>query len=780
VTCVTSTDAAITSESVALPQHSDAGVSATLPSTTASHDGLLPPGYELLGELGHGGMGVVYKARQVKANRVVALKMLRIGAHAAPADLRRFRTEAEAVARVQHRGIVQVFDVGEHRGMPFFSLEFCPGGSLADRLRERPLPPREAAEIVEVLARAVHAAHEGQVLHRDLKPSNVLLASDGTPKIADFGLAKKLDDEGQTQSGAVMGTPSYMPPEQARGRVAELGPCADVYALGAVLYECLIGRPPFKAATVAETLVQVLGDDPVPPRRLNPAVPYDLETICVKCLAKEPARRYPTARALADDLRRYRAGEPITARPAGRLERAAKWAKRRPALAALLGVTLLAIVALSVLSAHLVKLAAAAEKERQEAVKQTAIAEGKEQEALRQAHKAEKARDFLVSIFKISETNVRGGNVTAREILKEAEERIPREFGDHPKLQEELLAAIADINHSIALTVPRAMILEARGTVHLLSARGVPKPAVPQALLYLEDRLNLAADARVQLVFLSDLHKERLKPAHAATVGLKGCEPEEAVGERLDDDVMMTFVRLPRGTFYMGWDGPENPGKKTEIKEEFEIAVHTVTQGQWQAVMGNNPSFFSRTGGGSARVKDISDEELKLFPVEQVFWENALEFIKRLNERERQRGGEWLHRLPTSAEWEYACRGGAASEEQCSYHFYFAMPTNDLSFAQANFDGGYPFGSAPKGTYLGRPVRVGSYPPNKLGLCDMHGNVWQWCRDPLGGGSERVDRGGGWFNGGSICRAAHVAKDTPTDRYIAQGFRLVRVRSGGK
>jgi WD40 repeat protein/tetratricopeptide (TPR) repeat protein len=294
-----------------------------------------PPGYELLGELGRGGMGVVYKARQISLNRTVALKMIRAAGHASAADLARFRTEAEAIARLQHPHIVQVFEVGEHQGTPFFSLEFCPGGSLANRLTGTPLPPRQAAELVEVLARAMQAAHLAGIIHRDLKPGNILLGADGTPKITDFGLAKKLDEAGQTGSGALLGTPSYMAPEQARGRGKEIGPATDVYALGAILYECLTGRPPFQGPNSAEILLQVIADEPIAPRRLQPGVPRDLETICHKCLHKEPARRYTSARDLADDLRRFLEGVPIQARPSGPAERFGRWCRRHPARAGL-------------------------------------------------------------------------------------------------------------------------------------------------------------------------------------------------------------------------------------------------------------------------------------------------------------------------------------------------------------------------------------------------------------------------------------------------------------
>jgi tRNA A-37 threonylcarbamoyl transferase component Bud32 len=305
--------------------------------------------YEVLEELGRGGMGVVYKARQKRLNRVVALKMILAGGHASAEELARLRTEAEALGRLQHPNIVQVHEVGEHQGKPFFSLEFCPGGSLDKRLAGSPLPPPEAAALTQTLARATHAAHRAQVVHRDLKPANVLLRADGTPKITDFGLAKKLDDDaGPTRPGETMGTPSYMAPEQAEGG-REVGPAADVYALGAILYELLTGRPPFKAATPFDTLRQVVTAEPVPPRQLNPKVPADLETVCLKCLRKEPGRRYPSAEHLADDLGRWQRGEPVQARPVGAAERLLKWARRRPAVAALLAaLAVLGAVALAV------------------------------------------------------------------------------------------------------------------------------------------------------------------------------------------------------------------------------------------------------------------------------------------------------------------------------------------------------------------------------------------------------------------------------------------------
>ncbi|HEX5270307.1 MAG TPA: protein kinase [Gemmataceae bacterium] len=303
------------------------------------------PGYEILGELGRGGMGVVYRARQTRLNRTVALKMIRGGDDAGPDELARFRREAEAVAHLRHPNIVQIYEVGDVQGAPFFSLEYVDGGSLAGKLRGVPQPPRQAARMSETLARAVHHAHERGVIHRDLKPANILLDSDGAPKVTDFGLAKRLEgDPGQTGTGAILGTPMYMSPEQAQGKTKEVGPATDVYALGAILYDMLTGRPPFRGETVMDTLLQVQTVEPVPCRRLQPGVPADLETICLKALAKSAPRRYPSAEAMADDLARFLNGEAIRARPVAAWERAWKWARRRPALAALTAACVLALV----------------------------------------------------------------------------------------------------------------------------------------------------------------------------------------------------------------------------------------------------------------------------------------------------------------------------------------------------------------------------------------------------------------------------------------------------
>ncbi len=305
--------------------------------------------YEIVRELARGGMGVVFRARQMSLNRTVALKMILAGQLANETEVLRFHAEAEAAASLDHPGIVPVYEVGQHQGQHFFSMGFVQGQALSQRLSDGPLPARQAATLLAEVAEAIEYAHRRGVIHRDIKPANILIDESGHPRLTDFGLAKRVQgDSGLTGSGQIMGTPSYMPPEQARGQRSEVGPAADVYALGATLYCMVTGRPPFQAATAIETVLMVISEEPVPPRRLNASVPRDLETITLKCLQKEPARRYKTAGAVALDLRHFLRGEPILARPAGAIERAGKWVKRRPLVAALIGLSSAALVGLIV------------------------------------------------------------------------------------------------------------------------------------------------------------------------------------------------------------------------------------------------------------------------------------------------------------------------------------------------------------------------------------------------------------------------------------------------
>ncbi|MEZ5944030.1 MAG: protein kinase [Planctomycetaceae bacterium] len=301
--------------------------------------------YELLEEIARGGMGIVYKARQVRLNRVVALKMILSGQLASELEIQRFHAEAEAAAQLDHPGIVPIFEVGEHEGHHFYSMALVDGESLAKRIAQSPLPPREAVEIVRKAALAVHYAHEKGVVHRDIKPANILIEKNDQPRVADFGLAKQLSSEDSlTATGQVLGTPSFMAPEQASGRTGKIGPATDIYSLGAVLYATLTGRPPFQAGNVLDTLKLVTESEPVSPRQLNGLLTVDLETICLKCLRKDPARRYATAQELADDLQRFLEGKPIHARPVSSLESTWRWCRRNPVVSILSILTVLLLV----------------------------------------------------------------------------------------------------------------------------------------------------------------------------------------------------------------------------------------------------------------------------------------------------------------------------------------------------------------------------------------------------------------------------------------------------
>jgi WD40 repeat protein/tRNA A-37 threonylcarbamoyl transferase component Bud32 len=370
--------------------------------------------YELLEEIARGGMGVVYKARQMRLNRIVAVKMILEGALADDKAVRRFYTEAEAAANLQHPNIVAIHQVGEHEGQHYFSMDYVEGRSLTDVIGGKPLPPEQAAHYLMTVAKAIHYAHSRGILHRDLKPSNVLIDADGQPHITDFGLAKQVGSESSlTMTGIPMGSPSYMPPEQARGQFDRVDVRSDVYSLGAILYELLTGRAPFLAATAIETMRQVENEEPIPPRRLNQSLPVDLETICLKCLEKAMQKRYASAHELAADLRRFLSHEPIMARAVGPWEKTAKWARRRPAVAALIGVSILAALGFTIagvwynaqLRTERDKATVAAAKEKAEAERaRLAEAEARKQQA--EAEKSRKAAEHNLAYAQLAQAGM--------------------------------------------------------------------------------------------------------------------------------------------------------------------------------------------------------------------------------------------------------------------------------------------------------------------------------------------------------------------------------------
>jgi tetratricopeptide (TPR) repeat protein len=497
-------------------QMTDSGLG--VETVTAAPPTPVIPGYQIHGKLGHGGMGVVYQAEQVALKRTVALKVVLAGGHADAERLARFRGEAEAVARLKHSNIVQIYEVGEHGGLPFFSLEYVEGGSLQQRLNGTPLPAPAAAALLEVLARAMHHAHEEGIVHRDLKPSNILLDRHGIPKIADFGLAKRLDEGARhTASGAVLGTPSYMAPEQAAGHTAAVGHLADVYALGAILYETLTGRPPFKGATSADTLVQVLGQEPVPPRRLNPQVPRDLETICLKCLHKEPGRRYAHARALAEDLGSFQRGEPIQARPVGMLEHGWRWCRRNPAVTAVSAAALLllifALVGMTTLYLNAERQRDLAERERRRADDERksarrAAAEAKRQEkeaddqrraAHEQADRSQQVTEALKGMFEVSDPlgvqgflygssdKLAGTRITALDLLGFCKERLKKSQGTSPRVRADILDTIGNVYRSLGRYDEAAELLQ---TAYTLRRKDRAPPREIAASLYSLGWLN--------------------------------------------------------------------------------------------------------------------------------------------------------------------------------------------------------------------------------------------------------------------------------------------------
>lgn len=388
-------------------------------------------GYEILSVLGRGGMGVVYKARHIKLKRLVALKMILSGGHAGDDAIARFKIEAEAVARLQHPNIVQIYEIGSQDHQPYFSLEFIDGGSLDRQTEGKPQPVTQAASLIETLANAMHVAHEQGIIHRDLKPANILLTQTGEPKITDFGLAKQTDQaHGHTETGSVMGTPAYMAPEQAQGNTRHLGRSADIYSLGAILYELLTGEPPFQGQTVMDTLILVQTQEPKAPSKLRPRLPRDLETICLKCLEKEPERRYVTAAALAEDLRRFLNHEPILARPVRAWERGVKWLRRHPAGAACLALLLLSTT--GALATYTVQTT----REQQ----RTSSARRRIDEQFLRAQEAEKneawggARDLLLSAAEESRDNPALARQNA--IVQESLERVQRRLQAVGRLQE--------------------------------------------------------------------------------------------------------------------------------------------------------------------------------------------------------------------------------------------------------------------------------------------------------------------------------------------------------
>lgn len=474
--------------------------------------------YEVIRELGRGGMGVVYHARHRQLNRDVALKMILAGKHAHQDEIQRFLLEARAVARFQHPNIVQIFDVGSRDGLPYFSLEYVDGVSLAEKNRNDKFSAHQAARLIETLARAMQYAHDHGVLHRDLKPGNVLLTSTNIPKISDFGLAKQLedDDSASTRTGTVMGTPSYMSPEQARGDVRALGPATDQYSLGAILYELLVGRPPFIGSRPVETILRVLEGEPVAPRQLQPEVPIDLETICLKCLQKDASRRYRSCAELADDLGRFLLGEPIQARPVGMVERTIRWCKRNPKIAIPSGLLIIAVLSVTVISSwaalamrakndalhksndEVTRQATIAFEKEKESRKQESIAKEKEAEARKQEGIARERSERLLTFVQKLYVEIRAIDVNQIPRMQERRDRLMKLT--LPVLDDEIIASLPKEGDAVATNAALRF-----DVAKALAAQGFKEQAEQDLL-----ELKRIFEQRVELMQGSDASRNNL------------------------------------------------------------------------------------------------------------------------------------------------------------------------------------------------------------------------------------------------------------------------------
>lgn len=454
---------------------------------TGIHTGASFGDYQVIETIAKGGMGIVFKARQRKLNRIVAIKMILAGQFADKGDVERFYSEAEAAAALSHPNIVRIYEIGEVQGQHFFSMEYIEGHSLTDLVRENPLTPRRAAEFVQTIAETMQFAHEKGIVHRDLKPSNVLVDAQQRPLITDFGLAKHQENESQlTVSGAVIGTPSYMPPEQAEGKGSLIGPRSDLYSIGAILYELVAGRPPFRAASPFETIRQVIQDEPLSPRLVNPGVPRDLETICLKCLQKDPARRYATAQDLADELGRFLRGEPILARPISPLARFWRLCRRYPVAASAIAAAVLLLVTTAAVSTSLSIV--------------TARALAASEQSLRDAMQV--VEEFLTKVSEDTLLNQPGLQPVRRELLEKAlayYQKFLKQRANDPRVQHELAGAMFRVGQiTELLDSPDKALPSYEQAKAMQVAQLARSPGDPDRLKALGNTLNAIGTVRVK------------------------------------------------------------------------------------------------------------------------------------------------------------------------------------------------------------------------------------------------------------------------------------------
>ncbi len=636
--------------------------------------------YRIVKKLGAGGMGTVYLAEDTALGRTVALKIPSFGPGDAAKERQRFRREARAAAMLEHPNICPVYDIGVVDDQPYLTMAYIEGKPLGAFVSpDKPLPQHKAADLVRRLALALETAHARGVIHRDLKPSNVMIKVSGEPVVTDFGLARLVtaDDSLLTGTGAVMGTPSYMAPEQARGDPKQIGPATDIYSLGVILYELLTGRVPFQGSS-ALVCALVLTSDPPKPTSLRSDLDPRLEVICLRAMAKNAVDRYPSMREFA---------------------------------AALTGF-------------------------------------------LRETAPSRPVRDPGPTIV-TSNASSAATERTSTEPTAVVKPPARRGWGC-------LLAALLVGLTMIPLAVSVAIFLNQ------------PPPDETHPLVTHNN------DSSPASTFTIVPPSSKVSSAVAPPDTRKPTTPRDApLPREVVNSIGMKLVLIRAGRFLMGSPTSDTTHLADEelheaaIDHPYYLGVYEVTQEEWSKVMGSNPSHFAfdRVGQNTAR-----------FPVDSVSYDDALKFCHNLSELADEKSAGRAYRLPTEAEWEYACRGGAKDNS----YFYLKHPTMSLTSTQANCDGTHPFGDAPKGSFLQRTTKVGSYEPNAFGLHDMHGNVREWCHDfyapylvrPRPGyagplkGKTNVLRGGSWYDYPILCRAARRTHESPETRDSYSGLRV--------
>jgi serine/threonine protein kinase len=653
--------------------------------------------YRITRLIGEGGMGAVYLARDTQLDRDVALKIPQFGDNGSSGLLDRFYQEARAAATVQHPNICPIFDVGEIDKIHYLTMAFIDGVPLEKwAVGEKAITIRQLAVLVRKIALAMHEAHKKGVIHRDLKPSNVMIDRRGEPIVMDFGLARRIQagDQRLTQSGAIMGSPAYMAPEQVKGDQSAIGPASDIYALGVILYELLTHRLPFVGEDNLAVLAQVLLDEPPTPSSFRPDLDAALEVICLKAMAKKSENRHASMADLAAALQDYLRGSPKQPEP-----------KPQDAAATLppsKGKTDPPGIRVSQMGGL---------KSMAKFQGQIPLERKLDSPPSKRRRKKNPQRGGPIWIWI-------GGGCAAAIVLGFAAVIVFSKSGERKTrpVESEIILATAE-PHS-------------KSTTKAAPAETSPAPATTPRT-----------------------GTDKAKPQHDIPAGM------------IQSNFGMDLVLVPKGRAWLG-GGKDKPGVEVTIDYDFYLGRYEVTQGEWERITENNPSYFSRKGLRNKDVAGLTDAELRRLPVDRVTWQDCQDFVANLNKRFPQNG--WIYRLPTVLEWEYACRGGPmADKSEGNFDFYFDHPTNELSSKDANYIG----------SGLGRTVPVGSYLPNRLGLFDMLGNVWEWCDDQRTGKNRTLcaSLGGGFKDPPSLCKPTAHGDADPLWTDETRGLRIARV-----